>query len=126
TVEIPASEKTMAAAAAEAVAPVGQAGHSTPIKESMRMPPALDSVVLAEEKRAIEPEPREQKSPVAKPLSAEPGSEPVLDAVVLSEGKTPAWSLETQELEAVVAPVRSQPVPPPGAENSVADIPVSQ
>ena len=127
TAEIPASEKTMAAAAAEAVAPVGQAGHSTPIKESMPIPPALDSVVLAEEKRAIEPAPREQKSPVAKPLSAEPGSEPVLDAVVLSEDKTPAWSaLETQELEAVVAPVRSQPVAPPGAENSIAEIPVSQ
>jgi general secretion pathway protein A len=49
-VEIPAIEKTMAAAAAEAAVPVAQASHSAPIAESMPVQPVPDSVVLSEDK----------------------------------------------------------------------------
>jgi hypothetical protein len=88
--------------------------------------PVLDSVFLTEEKTEIGPEPREQESPVAKPTSAEAVGEPVLDSVVLSEDRTPAQSaLETPELETVVAAMRSEPVQPAIAENSVAENPVS-
>ena len=83
TVEFAASEKTMAAAAAEAVAPVAQAAHSTPIEESVPLRPVLDSVVLSEEKTAIEARPCEQESPVAEATFIEPLGE--LDSVVLAD-----------------------------------------
>ena len=120
-VEFAASEKTMAAAATEAVAPVAQTAHSTPTEESVPLRPVLDSVVRSEGKTAIEPELRQQESPGAKAISAEPVGKPVLDPVVLSQDRTPAQSaLETPELETVVAAMRSEPAPAPVAENPVA------
>jgi general secretion pathway protein A len=85
TVEFAASEKTMSAAAAAAVAPVAQSAHSTPIEESVPLRPVLDSVVLSEEKTAIEPEPCERESPVAEATFVEPLGEPVPDSVVLAD-----------------------------------------
>jgi hypothetical protein len=48
--EIPEIEKTMAAAAAEAAAPVAQARHSASIAESVPVQPVPDSVVLSDGK----------------------------------------------------------------------------
>jgi general secretion pathway protein A len=124
TIEIPASERTMAATAAEAAAQFAQSGHFAPIEESVPLQPVLDSVVLSEEKTAIEAEPCEQKSPVAEATFVEPPGEPSLDSVVLADSAVLA-----KEQTAIEAEPRQQESPlakPISAEPALESVVLSE
>ena len=125
--EVPVVERAMAAMAAttaEAAAPVTQTQAyqaASAIAETIHPQPtpapALDSILMAEEKPTLAPEAPKQEGAAA---SATSDQLLVNSARVVEQSAVPTQAgLETPELETLVAAIRTEPGPPAIEEDSV-------
>jgi len=123
--EVPVVERAMAATAtpAEAAAPVAQAQAyqaASAIAETFQPQPTpnptLDSILMAEEKPTVTPEPPKQEGTAANATA----EQLLLNSARVAEQSAPTQAaLETPELETVVAAIRTEPEPPAIEEDSV-------